>query len=257
MNNAKPSVEPTFFETQHRFTQYIRQPDQCPAPADVEQRRMDVYKDLFANNIKGFLADNFPVIQQMLDDDTWQTVVRDFFAHHPCHSPYFTQIPDAFIGYLQSDRAVAKQLIGDHPYILELAHYEWVELLVAIAEDDAPSNPALLNNDSIVSLSQAAYPLSYQYPVHTISPTQIPNETPEQPTFLMVYRNHQDEVVFLETNLVTHALLERIDANGSLAAQPFLTDFAHEISPDNPQPFIDGGFNILSDFAKRGIITLS
>ena len=57
-------------------------------------------------------------------------------------------------------------------------------------------------------LSPLAWVLAYDYPVHQISPANQPHEPAGQSTFLVVYRNRDDQVGFMEINAVTARLLE-------------------------------------------------
>ena len=255
VKKSSPTDERSFINTQHRFTQYIRNPDSAPIPSDIEKRRADIYRDLFFNNLQGFLADNFPVLRKVSSDEDWNTLVRDFFSRHQSSSPYFSQIPTEFIHFLQHERAANEQSVDDPPFITELAHYEWAELLAA-TNDGAEQTRAHVDNieQQLLTLSVNAYPLAYQYPVHNISPEFIPSEAPDTASYLVVYRNADDEVVFLETNPVTHALLEKLANNSQQHSHAILTKLATEMHHPNPDVVIQGGLSILRDFIERGII---
>ena len=99
-----PSPKPDFRQTQHTFTAHLRDPDHAPLPADVEDRRMAIYRELLHNNIHSFLGDNFPVLKLVLTEAQWDDLVGDFFARHHSVSPYFSKIPEEFIDYLQTER---------------------------------------------------------------------------------------------------------------------------------------------------------
>jgi len=80
---APPMAEqPDFVRRQYEFAAHIRDPEAYPCPSDVEDRRMAIYRELFYNNIEGFLADNFPVLRQVLEDRHWHAIARDFLARH-------------------------------------------------------------------------------------------------------------------------------------------------------------------------------
>ena len=249
------TAKPSFIETQHRFTQYIRNPSTAPAPSDIEKRRADIYRDLFFNNLQSFLADNFPVLRKISSDTYWASLVQDFFSKHQSCSPYFSQIPAEFIDFLQNERDHSEQSTDDFPFIIELAHYEWAELL-ATTNDSPEQSVASTENieQQILCLSASAYPLAYQYPVHNISPDFIPTETPDAPSYLIVYRNTEDEVVFLETNPGTHTLLEILAKNSRLSSLEILQKLADDMQHPNPNIVVQGGLGILSDFINRGII---
>ncbi|RKZ79734.1 MAG: DUF2063 domain-containing protein, partial [Gammaproteobacteria bacterium] len=55
MSHARRKT-PSFIDTQYQFAGHIRDPEHNPAPADIEQRRMAIYRELFYNNIEGFIA---------------------------------------------------------------------------------------------------------------------------------------------------------------------------------------------------------
>ncbi|MFP6834742.1 MAG: putative DNA-binding domain-containing protein, partial [Pseudomonadales bacterium] len=114
---------PGFRELQLDFAAHIRNPDANPRPDGIEARRMQIYLDLFYNNIEGFLANGFPITKKLLGSALWHQVARDFVDRHASESPYFLEISQEFLTYLE----LAKR--ADLPdFIIELCHYEWVEL---------------------------------------------------------------------------------------------------------------------------------
>jgi hypothetical protein len=243
-----------FKSKQDEFAAYIRDPENNPAPADVKEQRMAMYRELFFNNIEGFLSGNFPVIRKILNDQQWLALVQDFFAKHFCQSPHFSQIPEEFLDYLQNERDSS----DDFPFMLELAHYEWVEMALSIAKEEVPAcNPDLdhLLNQHI-ALSPLAWPLAYQYPVHKIAPAFLPLEAPEQPAFLIVYRNRDDEVNFIEITPITYRLLEIIQEQEKPLAEDCLKQVAKESNHPNPELIVAGGLQILKELAGKTIITL-
>jgi len=139
-----------FKAKQLEFSAYIRDPLNNPKPADVKPQRMEVYRELFFNNIDSFLSSNFPVLRTILDDQQWFELSQDFFARHPCTTPYFSEIPEEFLEYLQDER----QNKTDYPFLLELAHYEWVEMALSISQEVLVANSeAFINNIAEESLS--------------------------------------------------------------------------------------------------------
>jgi uncharacterized protein len=244
-----------FKSKQHEFAAYIRDPEKNPVPADVKERGMALYRELFFNNIEGFLSGNFPVLRKILDDQQWVALVQDFFAKHPCQSPYFSQIPEEFLDYLQNERDSSEDL----PFILELAHYEWVEMALSIAREDVgaynPDLDNLLNRK--IALSPLAWPLAYQYPVQKIAPAFLPLEAPEQATFLIVYRNREDEVNFIEITPITYRLLEIIQEQEKPLAEVCLMQVARESNHPDLEFIVAGGLQILKELAEKTIITLT
>jgi len=251
-NVHNTAEQPTFMQRQYAFAARIRDPQNAPAPADVEPRRMDVYEELFYNNIQDFLANAFPVLRKLHDDEKWHALVRDYFATHRAHTPLFHEMPREFLHYLQNERGERE---GDYPFMLQLAHYEWIELELLTAEDKLPDYDAdgdLLSGSPV--LSPLTRILSYHYAVQQIGPEHIPQQADETPTHLLVYRDLNDKIGFIELNPVTARLLQLITDQTERNGKELLEQIATELHHPNPQTVIDGGNGILRDLKQRHII---
>jgi uncharacterized protein len=248
MKNALPS----FDSKQCEFAAYIRDPEHNPVPEGIQKQRMAMYRELFFNNINGFLASNFPVLRTLLNDEQWFELAQDFFANHASQSPYFSEIPEEFLAFLEHERDNA----DDYPFMLELAHYEWVEMALAIAKEELVINNAKLTLQTRVQLSPLAWSLAYQYPVHKISPDFLPKTPPEQPTCLIVYRDTHDEVHFIEITPLTYRLLAMIEEQESMVVADCLQLMIQENKYPNPELMMTAGLQILAELAEKMIITL-
>lgn len=242
-----------FSAKQREFAAYIRDPYHNPAPTDVKEQRVAMYRELFFNNINTFLSSNFPILHKILDGQPWLELAQDFFARHQCKSPYFSEIPEEFLDYLQNERDNPDDL----PFMLELAHYEWVEMALSIAKEEPVANRQIADNllEQRIRLSPLAWLLAYQYPVHKIAPTFLPMLPPAQPTFLIVYRDLQDEVNFLEITPMTYRLLEILQDNEGLLTATCLEQVAAEMRHPNPDAVITGGLSILKGLVEKTIIS--
>lgn len=241
-----------FQKQQQQFAAHLRNPNTHAKPADIEDRRMKIYRDLFYNNINNFLRNGFPVIYKIFTDDDWHKMVRDFFHRHISTSPYFSDIAQEFLNYLQTERTVENDL----PFLLELAHYEWVELALDISDEEIPSNMAAKKDDILhlnLSLSPLAWSLHYQYPVHQITPEFIPTENDKNETFIIVYRNRQDKVKFLEINAVTARLVYLLEMKKQTGLE-VLQQLASEISTLSNEKVIASGQKTLSHLNSLDIL---
>jgi len=241
-----------FIKTQNEFTQHIRNPGNSPRPKDIEDRRMAIYRDLVYNNVENFIASGFPVIRSIYSDEHWHKMVRDFFIKHKCRTPYFLEISQEFLAYLKNERESQKE---DPTGLLELAHYEWVELALTIAEDETDfsnidSNGDLLNKHPV--LSNLAWPLTYSLPVHQMSADFLPEQT-QQATHLVVYRAPLDDVHFMEINPVTARLLHLINEMPDATGKEILHLIASELHADI-SVVIQGGLANLQDLQTKGVI---
>jgi hypothetical protein len=254
------AAKPPFMQRQYEFAAHIRDPDNQPAPDDIEDRRMGIYRELFYNNVEGFLSNSFPVMRKLMDDDSWHAMARDFYARHQCHSPLFLEIPREFLNYLQQERT---DFADDLAFLPELAHYEWVELALSVAEpsdkelrlsDNALNDKGCDLLDRIPVVSTLAWALSYRYPVHKISPEFMPATPGEQPSYLLVYRAIDDEVGFIELNPVSARLFELLREDAELSGRQALQQIAAELQHPNPEVVIEGGRQMLQEWQQRGIV---
>jgi len=245
------SLQPSFIDTQYQFANYLRDPDNNPAPDNIEQRRMMIYQELFYNNIEGFSANGFPVLREITSDETWHKMIRDFMIKHRCKTPLFHEISREFLAYLENERDGK----NDPAFMKELAHYEWVELALSVL--DADINPIELDNaadclDLSLTLSPLAWSLSYHYPVHHIGPDFKPDKPSDTPHYLLIYRNTEDSVTFLELNPVSARLIELLNEGltGHVAAQ----QIAQELQHPNPDVVIEGARGLITDWLQREIL---
>lgn len=241
--------------TQTAFAAFLRDPASQPPPPGVEPRRMAIYRELFFNNVRGLLTTAFPVLRRLHDDARWDALVDDFFREHRARSPIFHRLAGEFVDWLADVRGPRP---GDLPFLAPLAHYEWVELVLATAED--PPAAALLanpNGDLIEGaplVSPLSWTLAYDWPVHRIGPDFQPTAPDGMQTFLIVYRNRQDEVKFMAINAVTARLLTLAeDAPGRSGAE-LLAQIAEELGHDDVDQVIAAGAEILDGLRERGIV---
>mgnify|MGYP000346735104 CR=1 FL=1 len=246
--------QPEFIRRQYEFAAHIRDPDNRPAPSDVEERRMAIYRDLFYNNVEGFIANTFPVLRSLLDDTAWHAMVRDYFSGHRAQTPYFLEIPREFLAWLERERTPRDD---DLPFLQELAHYEWVELALQLDERELDDERADPNGDlmaGIPVLSPLAWPLSYRFPVHEISPDNQPDAPGDEPTYLVVYRNRNDQVKFLEINPVTARLIGLLHDNSNYTGNDAIAVIAEQMSNIDQAVIQQGGKAALEELHSLGII---
>lgn len=245
---------PAFKKHQYEFTAHIRDPKANPKPGGIEDRRMGIYRELFYNNIEGFIASGFPVIRELYSDENWHKMIRDFFAHHQSQSPYFLEISQEFIDYLQNERQPHDE---DPAGLLDLAHYEWVEMALHVSDESINMDNINANGDLLTQhpvLSPLAWPLMYQYPVHTMAPGNLPKEPPAHPTYLVVYRNRNDLVRFLEINPVTARLINLLQENETYTGNDAIETITKEMNHPDPGVVHQGGKAALEQLQQHGII---
>lgn len=239
---------------QTSFAAHIRDPQSTAAPDGIEDRRMAIYRDLFFNNIKNFLSSNFPVLNSLFDEQEWTRLCRDFYRDFRCHTPLFPEIPREFLKYLQDH---SQPYENDRPFMLELAHYEWVELGLALDESEPDDIKVDSDGDlmqGVPVLSPLSWPLSYQFPVHQIRPDFQPSEVPAEPTHLLVWRQSNYEVRFMQLNTISLLLLEKMKEQQDKSGLELLTEIAAIIKHPKPEVVIESGADLLRDLRDKEVI---
>lgn len=231
------------------FTRHIRDPENARPPEGISERAMAVYTEIVFNNIETSVSACFPVLKQVLGEELWLQLVRDFFIHQPCNTPIFREIPEAFLTYLN-------KVDGLPPYVQNLAHYEWVELYLAYA--DASINWSQIDAeadllDAPLVFVPAMVLLSYEYPVHQVSPEAIPQFPLETPVHLLVFRDADDVVRFIEVNQMTAALIEDLQ-DAQLTARQALIGISSAMGFNDLDTMVSFGLEVLQDLKSQGVI---
>ncbi|MEJ2604581.1 MAG: putative DNA-binding domain-containing protein [Gammaproteobacteria bacterium] len=245
---------PDFQRRQYEFAAHIRDPVSNPAPADIEERRLAVYRELFFNNISNLLGATFRVTRRILEGPRWDTLVRDFIARHRSLTPYFLELPKEFLEFLEHERDDGE----DPPYLRALAHYEWVGLALSIADEDPDLGDVDREGDLLAGtpvLSPLAQLCGYHFPVHRIGENFQPDAPDEQPTWLVVYRRLDDRLGFLELNAATARLFELVRDNVERrSGRELLHALAAEIGHADPEAVVTGGRGTLEEMRRLDIV---
>jgi uncharacterized protein len=239
-----------FQDYQYAFAAHIRDPRANPRPAGVPPRRMRIYNELLFNNLEGFLLACFPVSREVLGARRWRRLVRAFFAGHRCRTPFFRQIPEEFVEWLRGVRAGHPE---DPPFLPDLAHYEWVELALHVSPLE-PDWTTIDRTGDLLGLRPALNPvamlLTYPYAVHRIGSRYRPTAPDPQPTHLLVFRNLQDRIRFLELNAVSARLIAMLH-QASLTGTGALEAIVRELGHPNPAAVMHGGREILDSLRRE------
>jgi uncharacterized protein len=218
-----------FQDYQRAFTARIRDPQARPRPPGASARRMKVYEALLYNNLEGFLLGCFPVSRKILGARRWKRLVRAFFRDHACHTPYFRQIPEEFLKYIQDEWTAPE----DFPAFLpELVHYEWVELGLDVADSDRnlpghdPDGDLWLGAPLVNPVLRV---LAYRWPVHRLSPRFKPVEPPQTPTFIVAWRDASLSVRFQQLNPAAARFLDMLVSSPGSSGQAAASELARAL----------------------------
>lgn len=246
---------PGFQDKQYAFAAHIRDPEHVAAPDGIEDRRMAIYRKLFFNNLSNLLGGMFPVIRKIVSDERWRQYIRGFMQSHRAQTPYFLRLPGEFLDYLQNEYEPRED---DFPFLTELAHYEYLEIELSIAEDEDDLGGVDPDGDPLHGIpvkAVLARLVAYRYAVHRISPDYLPDTPAEPPVFLVVYRDAGDRIRFLELNPVTAGLLESIVANDAgRTGEQLLRALASAIAYPDVEALVAHGAEALAEMRQLGIL---
>lgn len=243
-----------FRAVQREFAAHLRDPLAHPPPPGIEERRLAIYRDLFFRNIDNFLRGFFPVLHSLYREDDWLAMSRGFFAQHRAETPYFLQIAEEFLAWLEHGH-VPRDI--DPPYLKQLAHYEWLELALDVAEEEFPVSGFDADGDLLVG-SPMPGPLAvlahYDWPVQRIS---AENRTPEtEDTWLIVYRDRGEHVRFMELNPVAARLFSLLQQpeSATRCGRELALQIAAEMNHPEPQSVVVGAGELLSSWRERDLV---
>lgn len=240
-----------FQEVQYHFTRYLRDPENIPPPADIDESRASVYRYKVHHGIGELISSCFPVIKQITSDEDWDKMVRDFISNYYAHSPLFPEFALEFLKYLEREQ---------HRYpdfLLELATYERVEVSVARDCREIDLNNIDTKGDllkGVPVLNPIIMPQTYRYAVHKINGDYIPETPAETPFYLLFYRRRDDNVRFLELNPGSARLIECMQSNDNKTGMRLLQTIAEELQHPDPQVVIDGGYEIMREMHDKDVI---
>lgn len=240
-----------FQQQQYTFTHCIRSPG-SPLPAGIDGRRMSLYAELIFNGLDEQMSAIFPILRSLLDDERWQAMLHDYLIRHRARTPLFTEIGAEFVNYLEHER---KPNQDDPPFLAELAHFEYAELAVAIIDaerEGVPFDPDGDLLDGHPAVTPSLWNLTYRYPVHAIGPDN-PNPEPA-PTSLVIYRDQDEQVHFLEINQVTQHLLLLIDQQPRASGRQLLEQIAAELQHPDTTTVLHHGAELLLDLRVRNVV---
>lgn len=138
-------------------------------------------------------------------------------------------------------------------FILELSHYEWTELALSISTGEPDWDKVDRAGDLFKQhpiLNPVLASLHYSWPVNRISPRIriAPKET-----FLLVYRDSNDQIQFAEINAFTSrflSLLKTTNYTGQAALETIIKESCHPV----PEIVMQNGLAILHDLRARGVL---
>jgi len=245
--------EPAFIRAQRAFARHLRDPNRVPAPTNLVEERIAVYRAAVYHNIERFMADNFPRVQEVLPAAHWASLVRDYLVRHSATTPVFARLPTEFLVFLEHER----QAPADPPYLYELAHFDWLENFVATDEREIPTAEANPQGDLLygtIVVNPVHTVQTYRFPVHVYNADFHPDVPPPQASHLVAFREPGDQYGVLDLNAVSYELFLSVRDDSAHTAHEILTGMAARFRSGSVAAVIHGGLDILTRMLRRGLI---
>lgn len=244
-----------FIDTQKEFVAWLRDPQNSPAPAAIESRRMAIYRRLVRNNVANFLTSGFPLLKARTSSHIWQSWVDTFISSHHSKSPYFSEIGREFVFFLEQHNSPS---LGQ--FERELARYERMDVDAMFALVPADLQPA--DFDKIEEqrwvVSPAAFLDQFYFPITSLQADQEQPAKHEQPKFVLVYRSLNESasvrVQFLELTPLTAVLVELLQQSPEQNQHELLVQLQPLLPQLNAEQLTQGLQQILTDFAERSVL---
>ncbi|WP_133139716.1 DUF2063 domain-containing protein [Legionella genomosp. 1] len=193
---------------QTTFTSSLRHSEES-----ADTSRINLYQNLVFSSFNDLIKPCFPVLKSIISASLWEELIRDFIRNHPVSTPLFYQIPGEFVRFLQESANLSKH----PPFLADLAHYEWMELVIELAMDESEQVPAtaVAPLTGVFRFSTTAAMHHYHYPVEQISENYLPQQ-PED-SFLIIWRDANDKVGFMKITAFVYHLLNYMTENKTSA----------------------------------------
>jgi hypothetical protein len=103
-------------------------------------RRLDIYANMYFYRLLDALKEDFPVVQRAVGEGEFHNFITDYLLAHPPSHPSLRYAGAAVPAFLASHR-----LQQPHPFLADLARFEWALVDAFDAPDAAPMAAAALS----------------------------------------------------------------------------------------------------------------
>jgi len=156
--------------------------------------RLEVYARMYFFRLLDCLAGDFPSVHAVVGHENFHVLVRDYLERHPSTSRSIRALGRSFAPFLD-----AHALGAEHPFVADLARFEWALLEAFDARDAAPLAPERLKSLPMeqwpglrLSLTPSLRIVEASAPVQevwaAVTGGQPPPKVASQPTVIRVWR---------------------------------------------------------------------
>jgi len=181
---------------------------------DPEEHNLEVYHQLVYNRFEDFIRTSFPVFSSFLEGEL-ETIVDEFLRERHT-KPLLIELGREFVEFFRGRDYHFKDTL---PFLEELLLYEWLEIELFNAPDDASSED--FHWEGRYRLSSTSRLLRFSYPVHRcegVSTEDILKKKGDY--YLLLYRGNTKEVRNVELTEFVYSFLK--DITGGMSPEEAL-----------------------------------
>jgi hypothetical protein len=214
--------------------------------------RFLIYRKLVHNRLRAATRESIPRCAARRGKDKFIADFAAFMEACACSSPYLRDIPAEFVEWVVTRWREDPEV---PPYLGDLARHELLEGDVRNDPDggEAPTGKALAL-DATLLFDGSARLMHYDFAVHKLSyATDDRSDPPEQSTHLLVYRDAEVKVRYLELTPWASAVMDRLLVHGDALQAGLLAAAAamHEPLDDDK---LAKAATLFADLADRSVL---
>ncbi|GAB4183755.1 MAG: hypothetical protein Kow00108_21030 [Calditrichia bacterium] len=149
---------------QEKMAEYCRTGKSVQIPG-VREDRLHHYRRLISGVFENTLENAFPLTHQLLSQEEWEEMLRDFQAHHDVKASKLWLMPKEFYEFARLS-AFGERF--NRPYLSDLLYFEWMEIQLFTMADKV-LEPYIEHGemlDDLIYVNPEYEMIQLRYPVH-------------------------------------------------------------------------------------------
>ena len=236
----------------------------------IDHRGVKLYSSLINLGRLDLMASIYPLCKKVLGKH-FSTLVHDYYEAMPPDHFNLNQSARKFSPFLES---YAEPHLRRHPFLAELADYEWIELAILEADvlvdlsSEVGKQSVLQSNSceeldlkafaaSVPRLNPTVITRSYKYPISEIANlleegAKLPRRQKAQASWLLAYRAADHSCHYLDVSELTCEIVEAMSAKSDLSYGELIAMACSHSS--NVEETVADFLSMVEEFKSSGVI---
>lgn len=212
--------------------------------------RLKTYRELVKNSLNSLITNIYRDTNKILHKD-WNSLLSKYIEKYPPSSPILNRVCEHFPQFLKEEKSIMKK----HPFISELALYEWLEIEIY----ERNGETAKRRDGDRFTLNPIHEICKFEYPVsiiiEQIKDNQKLGKVKKENTNIIIYRDPKTLTVrFIELSLGSVAYLELLKSGFPSEIIPTLLAGYYNIDEANLKSFNSEINKLIKTLRKSRII---